>query len=177
MERTAVYPGSFDPITVGHLDVIERAARLFDRVIVAVMHNPAKKGCFPVAERLRLIEAATAHLPGVTVDAWDGLLAEYVQRTGAACVVRGLRGVADYESEQNMAQVNALLLPGLETVFLTARPEHGCVSSSVVREAASFGADISAFVPAAIAEDVRAHFGLNEAAQTISGGGVENDQA
>ena len=160
MERTAVYPGSFDPITVGHLDVIERAAKLFDRVIVAVMHNPAKQGSFPVAERLMLIGKATAHLPNVTVDAWDGLLAEYMRRTGAACVVRGLRGVSDFESEKNMAQVNAQLLPGLETVFLTAKPEHICVSSSVVREAASFGADVRAFVPEAIAADVAAHFGL-----------------
>lgn len=158
MQRTAVYPGSFDPITVGHLDVIERAAKLFDRVVVAVMHNPAKTGSFPVEARLALIAKATAHLPNVTLDAWDGLLAEYVRRTGAACVVRGLRGAADFESESIMAQVNRQLLPGLETVFLTARPEHACVSSSVVREAASFGADISSFVPAAIAEDAAAHF-------------------
>lgn len=158
MERMAVYPGSFDPITLGHLDVIERAARLFDRVVVAVMHNPAKKGCFPVAQRLALISKATAHLPNVTVDAWDGLLVEYVQRTGAACVVRGLRGAADFESESVMAQVNRQLLPGLETVFLAARPEHVHVSSSVVREAAGFGADVGGFVPAAIAADVAEHF-------------------
>lgn len=159
MERLAVYPGSFDPITVGHIDVIARASALFDRVIVAVMHNPAKQGCFPVGERLRLIRKATAHLQNVEVDGWDGLLAEYVRRTGAVCVVRGLRSVNDFESEWNMAQVNAQLLPGLETVFLTARPEHMCISSSVVREAAGFGADVSAFVPEAIAEDVKAHFG------------------
>lgn len=158
MARIAVYPGSFDPITVGHLDVIERAASLFDGVIVAVMHNPAKKGCFPVEERAEMIRRATAHLPGVRVDAWDGLLAEYMHRTGAACVVRGLRAVSDFETEMLMAQVNAQLLPGLETVFLMTRPEHGCISSSVVREAASFGADVSAFVPTAIAEDVAAHF-------------------
>ena len=156
--RTAVYPGSFDPITVGHVDVIERAAALFDRVIVAVMHNPAKRGCFPMEERLALIGKAVAHLPNVSVDAWDGLLVEYMRRTGADCVVRGLRGVSDFESEMVMAQVNAQLLPGLETVFLMTKPEHGCVSSSVVREAAAFGADISAFVPASIAEDVAAHF-------------------
>lgn len=156
--RTAVYPGSFDPITVGHLDVIERAAALFDRVIVAVMHNPAKRGCFPVEERMRLIRQATAHLPGVTVDAWSGLTAEYARKTGAACLVRGLRGVTDMESEMTLAQVNARLLPGLETVFLMTKPEHGCVSSSVVREAASFGADVSGYVPASIAQDVAEHF-------------------
>ena len=158
MARTAVYPGSFDPVTVGHLDVIERAATLFDRVIVAVMHNPAKRGCFAVQERLELIRKATAHLPNVETDAWDGLRAEYMRQTGADCVVRGLRAVSDFENEMVMAQVNAQLLPGLETVFLMTKPEHGCVSSSVVREAASFGADVSAFLPAAIAEDVAAHF-------------------
>ncbi len=158
MARTAVYPGSFDPVTLGHLDVIERAAKLFDRMVVAVMHNPAKTGSFPVAQRIALLRKATAHLPGVTIDAWDGLLAEYMRRTGADCVVRGLRAVSDFESEMVMAQVNAQLLPGLETVFLMTKPEHGCISSSVVREAASFGADISAFVPAAIAEDVAEHF-------------------
>lgn len=158
MARVAVYPGSFDPITVGHLDVIERAAALFDRVIVAVMHNPAKRGCFALEERLEMIRRATAHLPGVTVDAWDGLLAEYMRRTGADCVVRGLRAVSDFESEMVMAQVNAQLLPGLETIFLMTKPEHACVSSSVVREAASFGADIGAFVPAQIAQQVAAHF-------------------
>lgn len=158
MARTAVYPGSFDPITVGHLDVIERAAALFDRVIVAVMHNPAKRGCFPVEERMRLIGKAVAHLPHVTVDAWDGLTAEYVRRTGADCIVRGLRAVSDFENELVLAQVNAQLLPGLETVFLMTKPEHACISSSVVREAASFGADVSAFVPASIAGDVAEHF-------------------
>ena len=158
MARICVYPGSFDPVTTGHLDVIRRAASLFDEVIVAVMHNPAKRGCFPMDERLTLIGKAVAHLPNVSVDAWDGLLADYMRRTGADCVVRGLRAVSDFENEMVMAQVNAQLLPGLETVFLMTRPEHGCVSSSVVREAASFGADVSAFVPAAIAEDVAAHF-------------------
>lgn len=158
MARTAVYPGSFDPITVGHVDVIERAAALFDQVIVAVMHNPAKTGCFPFDQRMALIRKATAHLPNVRVDAWDGLLAEYMRQSGADCVVRGLRAVSDFENELVMAQVNAQLLPGLETVFLMTKPEHGCVSSSVVREAASFGADVCGFVPAAIAEDVKEHF-------------------
>ena len=158
MERICVYPGSFDPVTVGHLDVIERAARLFDRVIVAVMHNPAKRGCFTVEERTALIRRSAAGMDNVTVDAWDGLLVEYVRKTGACAVVRGLRAVSDFENEMVMAQVNAKLLPGMETVFLMTKPEHGCVSSSVVREAASFGADISAFVPEPIVQDVQAHF-------------------
>ena len=158
MMRTAVYPGSFDPITVGHLDVIERAAALFDRVVVAVMHNPAKRGCFPVEQRLALIRASAGHLPNVTVDCWDGLTVDYVRQTGAVCLVRGLRGVSDFESESLLAQVNERLLPGLETVFLLSKPEHACVSSSVVREAASFGADVRGFVPEAIAAEVEEHF-------------------
>ncbi|MGN0761987.1 MAG: pantetheine-phosphate adenylyltransferase, partial [Aristaeellaceae bacterium] len=102
MERICVYPGSFDPITIGHMDVIRRACALFDRVIVAVLHNPAKRGCFPVEERMGLIAKACGELPQVTVDSFDGLLADYMRRTGAACVVRGLRAVSDFETEQTM---------------------------------------------------------------------------
>ncbi len=158
MERLVVYPGSFDPVTLGHEDVIRRASALFDRVIVAVMHNPQKRGCFPVAERLALLKKVAAPYANVTVDGWDGLLVDYVRKTGAAAVVRGLRQVNDFESEMTMAQVNAHLLPGMETVFLMTRPEHGCISSSVVREAASFGADVGDFVPPCIAEDIQRHF-------------------
>ena len=153
-----LYPGSFDPITNGHMDIITRASRLCDELVVAVMHNPAKRGCFTVEERLALIGKAAAHLPNVRVDAWDGLTAEYARRTGASCILRGLRGVSDFESEKTLAQLNARLLQGLETVFLMTKPEHACISSSAVREAASFGADVSAFVPAAIAEEVAARF-------------------
>ena len=158
MARICVYSGSFDPVTTGHLDVIRRAASLFDEVIVAVMHNVNKRGCFPVEERMALIEKAAAEIPNVRVDKWDGLLVDYVRMSGASCVVRGLRAVSDFESEMTMAQVNAQLLEGMETVFLMTKPEHGCISSSVVREAASFGADISAFVPECIAEEIAAHF-------------------
>ena len=158
MARICVYPGSFDPVTTGHMDVIRRAASLFDEVIVAVMHNVNKRGCFPVEERMALIEKAAAEIPNVRVDKWDGLLVDYVRMSGASCVVRGLRAVSDFESEMTMAQVNAQLLEGMETVFLMTKPEHGCISSSVVREAASFGADISAFVPECIAEEIAAHF-------------------
>lgn len=158
MARICVYPGSFDPVTMGHLDVIERAAALFDEVIVAVMHNVNKRGCFPVEQRMALIEQAAARLPNVRVDKWDGLLVDYVRQSGACAVVRGLRAVSDFESEMTMAQVNAQLLPGMETLFLMTKPEHACISSSVVREAASFGADIRAFVPACIAGEVTAHF-------------------
>ena len=153
-ERIAVYPGSFDPATVGHEDMIRRAAALFDRLIVAVLHNPAKRGFFPVEERMRMLEKICAGLPNVTVARWDGLLVELVKREGACAVVRGLRQVSDFETEMTMAQANSRLLPGMETVFLMTRPEQGCISSSVVREIASFGGDVSHFVPACIVDDV-----------------------
>lgn len=158
MERICVYPGSFDPVTLGHEDVIRRAASLFDHVIVAVLHNPHKQGCFPVSQRVALLEKVVAQLPNVSVDVWDGLLVDYVRLKGACAVVRGLRAVSDFESELTMAQVNSHLLPGMETVFLMTKPEHSYISSSVVREAASFGGEISEFVPACILDDVRARF-------------------
>ena len=163
MERVGVYPGSFDPATVGHEDMIRRAARLFDRLIVAVLHNPAKRGFFPVEERVRMLEKITADLPNVTVDRWDGLLVDFMRQTGASAVVRGLRQVSDFETEMTMAQANSRMLPGMETVFLMTRPEQGCISSSVVREIAAFGGDVSPFVPACIAADVMAaHAARNE---------------
>ena len=158
MERICVYPGSFAPVTLGHEDVIRRAAKLFDRLIVAVMHNPQKTGCFSVQERMALLEKLTRDLPNVTIDCWDGLLVDYVRTHQASVVVRGLRAVSDFESELTMAQINSHLLPGMETIFLMTRPEHSCISSSAVREAAAFGADIRDFVPACIAEDVTTHF-------------------
>lgn len=158
MERICVFAGSFDPVTVGHEDVIRRAAKLCDRLLVTVMYNPAKEGCFPVAQRLELLERVTGNIPNVQVDAWDGLMVDYVRKMGASYVVRGLRGTVDFEHEAKLAQVNAKLLPGLETIFLMTKPELGCVSSSVVREAALFGADYSSFVPTCILADVKAHF-------------------
>lgn len=155
MSGIAVYAGSFDPVTIGHADIIRRAAKLCDRLLVTVMYNPSKKGCFSVAERLDFLSRVTEDLPNVEVDAWDGLLVEYVQKMRADFVVRGIRGNADLESESTLAEVNRRLLPGLETVFLMTRPELACISSSVVKEAAMFGADISGFVPESILVDVR----------------------
>ena len=155
-ERIGIYPGSFDPATAGHEDMIRRAALLFDRLIVAVLHNPAKRGAFPVEKRLEMLRKIAAPIPNVTVASWDGLLVDFVRREGACAVVRGLRQVSDFETEMTMAQANSRLLPGMETVFLMTRPEQGCISSSVVREIASFGGDVRPFVPACIAEDVAA---------------------
>lgn len=161
MARTCVFAGSFDPVTVGHLDIIRRAARLCDRLLVTVMYNPAKQGCFTVEERLDFLARATADIPHVEVDAWDGLMVDYVRKMDADFVVRGVRGASDLESETNLAQINSRLLPGLETVFLPTKPELACVSSSAVREAAFFGADFSSFVPPCILVDVKNHFKKN----------------
>jgi pantetheine-phosphate adenylyltransferase len=158
MARTCVFAGSFDPVTVGHLDIIRRAAKLCDRLLVTVMYNPAKQGCFTVEERLDFLARATEDISGVEVDAWDGLMVDYVRKMGADFVVRGVRGAGDLESESNLAQINRYLMPELETVFLPTRPELACVSSSAVREAALFGADFSAFVPVCILADVKHHF-------------------
>lgn len=158
MKRTCVYAGSFDPVTVGHEDIIRRAAALCDQLYVTVMYNLNKQGCFTVAERQKMLSRVTENLPNVQVDAWDGLMVDYVRKVGADFVIRGIRGVGDLESETNLAQINERLMPGLETVFLITRPELACVSSSAVREAALFGADFSSFVPACVYADVKAHF-------------------
>lgn len=158
MARIGVYAGSFDPVTAGHEDIIRRAAKLCDRLLVTVMYNPNKTGCFSVAERLELLAKVTADIPNVEVDAWDGLTIDYVSKMGASFVVRGIRSVRDLEGERDLAEINAKLLPGLETVFLLAKPELGCISSSAVREAALFNADYSSFVPACVLADIKAHF-------------------
>lgn len=158
MPRNYVYAGSFDPVTVGHEDIIRRAAALCDTLHVVVMYNPSKTGCFPVERRVELLRKVTADIPNVMVDSWDGLMVDYVRKVDGAAAVRGLRGMTDFESEANLAQINARLLPGLETVFLMTKPEHACVSSSAVREAALFGADYSSFVPAGILADVMQYF-------------------
>ncbi len=152
--KICVYPGSFDPITNGHLDLIERSAAIFDQVIVAVLHNPAKTGLFSVEKRLELIQKACAHLPNVACDCFDGLLVDYMQRKNAHVVLRGLRGVSDFESECQMAQLNRLMAPKVETLFLPTAPQFSSISSGAVREIGRFGGDISTFVPASIAQDV-----------------------
>lgn len=158
MQRICVYAGSFDPVTVGHEDIIRRAARLCDHLLVTVMFNINKRGEFSVDERLELLRKATADVPNVTVEAWDGLLVDYVRKVGAQYVVRGVRGVSDLEAEQNLAQLNARLLPGLETILLMTKPEFACISSSAVREAAAFRADYSSFVPESVLKEIQAHY-------------------
>ena len=158
MERIGVYAGSFDPVTVGHEDIIRRAAKLCDKLYVTVMYNINKQGCFTVDQRVELLSKVTSSIPNVEVTSWDGLMVDYVRKTGANFVVRGIRGMRDLESERDLADLNARLLPGLETIFLLSKPELGCISSSAVREAALFGADYSRFVPSCILDDIQAHF-------------------
>lgn len=145
--RIAVCPGSFDPITVGHLDIIERASKLFDKVIVLVSFNRSKnKAVFSTKERIEMIIAVTRGIDNVVVDCYDGLLADYLKMTGAEVIVKGLRAVSDFEYEFQMALANKKLYNDAETVFLTTAGENMFLSSSVVKEIASFGGDISDFV-------------------------------
>ena len=152
--RIAVCPGSFDPVTKGHLDIITRAAKLFDRVIVLVSINRAKQTSFDVKERLELLQAATEGIENVVVDANDGLLADYVAQSGACAIVKGLRAISDFDYEFQMALTNRKMEPDAETVFLTSSSEMMYLSSSMVRQIARFGGDISPFVPDCILETV-----------------------
>ena len=145
--RIAVCPGSFDPVTLGHLDIILRASKLFDKVIILVSVNPGKTASFTSEERVEMIRAVTSDIPNVETDVFDGLLADYVKKTGAIAIVKGLRAVSDFEYEFQMALTNKKLYPDAETVFLTTKAENMYLSSSVVKQIASFGGDISHFVP------------------------------
>ena len=147
MRRLAVYPGSFDPPTLGHLDVIERAAQLFEELVVAVGTNPAKDPFLSVEARVEGLRLCTQGMSNVKAAAFPGLLADFVQSLGADAIVRGLRTSADFEFEFHMATANRNLVHDLETVFLMSRPEHSYLSSSIVREVATLGGDYSAMVP------------------------------
>jgi len=152
---TAIYPGSFDPITLGHLDIIKRAAKIFERVVVCVMVNGEKSPMFSLEERRDMIARVTARFPNVEVDWSDGLLAEYAAGYDNPTIVKGLRAMSDFESEFQMAHINRKLNPELDTLFLTAREKYTYLSSSIVKEMSRYGADISDFVPAEILEDIK----------------------
>ncbi len=147
-KRTAIYPGSFDPLTNGHLAIIQRGLKVFDRLVVAVANNPEKRPLFSVDERKRMIEEAVGDDDRVEVDSFDALLVEYVRRKGIHTVLRGLRAVSDFEYEFQIANMNRHLLPDLETVFVMTGEDYFFVSARLVREVATFGGDVSAFVPA-----------------------------
>jgi pantetheine-phosphate adenylyltransferase len=156
MRRLAVYPGSFDPPTLGHLDVIERAATLFDEIIVGVGRNSSKTPLLSPEERIEAIRQSTSHLNNVRVEGFSGLLIEYVNSVGSHAIVRGLRATADFEYEFQMAMVNRRLSSEVETVFLMTRWEYSYLSSSIVKEVATLGGDFSQMVPAAVAPIIEA---------------------
>jgi pantetheine-phosphate adenylyltransferase len=150
MIRSAIYPGTFDPITLGHLDVMRRAACVFDRLVVAVAEVPRKNLWFDLNERLAMVKDATTQMPTIEVVSFDGLLVEFARRQGIGILVRGLRAFSDFEYEFQMALSNRKLAPDVETVFLMASDTYSYVSSSVVREVAELGGDISVLVPAGV---------------------------
>jgi pantetheine-phosphate adenylyltransferase len=145
--RTAIYPGSFDPLTNGHLDVVQRAAKLFDRVVVAVAKNEDKHPLFTLGERLVLVKQVVRHLPGVETDTFDGLLIEYVVSRKAHAIVRGLRAVSDFEFEFQLALMNRKLNENIETIFMMPKDTYTFLSSRIVKEIARLGGDVGAFVP------------------------------
>lgn len=155
-KRIAVYPGSFDPVTFGHRDIIQRASLLFDRVIVLVSVNAVKNPSFTAVERVKMLDKITKNVDNVVVDVWDGLLVDYIKQVDACAIIKGLRAVSDFEYEFQMALANKILYDGAETVFLTTSSENMYLSSSVVKQIASFGGDISHFVPECILEDIKA---------------------
>lgn len=161
--RRAVCPGSYDPATNGHLDIIERAAGIFDEVIIAVMVNKTKQGLFTVPERIEMLTDVTAHLPGVRVDSWHGLLVDYCRRNDVAVITKGLRAVSDFDYEIQMAQMNQQL-SGVETLFMPTNPLWSFLSSSLVKEVAAYGGDVAHLVPDVVHRRLLARFAEQRAA-------------
>jgi pantetheine-phosphate adenylyltransferase len=154
----ALIPGSFDPVTYGHMGIVERTARQFDDVLVAVVRQPLKpQVLFNVEQRVEMLNQVTAHLPGVRVDSFEGLLVDYATRNGVQAIVKGLRAVSDFDYELQMAQMN-YRLSGVETLFMPTAPEHSFLSSSIVREVARFGGDVSSMVPPEVAARLKERF-------------------
>ena len=162
--RRAIYPGSFDPVTFGHQDIIERSSAIFDELIVGVLNNSAKNSLFSLDERVSMLRELTKDIPNVKVDSFDGLLVDYMKTCGATIIVRGLRAVTDFEYELQIAQTNHVENPEVETVFLTTNLKYSYLSSSVVREFAAYGGDISKFVPENVRKRVFEKFNLKERA-------------
>ncbi len=146
--KRAIYPGSFDPLTMGHLDMIERSAKIVDELVIGVLNNSAKNSLFSLDERVSMIKEMTESMPNVTVASFDGLLVDYMKEINATIIVRGLRAVTDFEYELQIAQTNHVENPEVETIFLTTSLQYSYLSSTIVKEFASYGGDISKFVPA-----------------------------
>ena len=173
--RIAVCPGSFDPVTKGHLDIITRASKLFDKVIVAVSVNVDKHASFTLEERVNLIRLCTEDIPNLEFDVVDELLANYIKRVGACAIVKGLRAVSDFEYEFQMALANKKLYPDAETVFLTTRHQNRYLSSSLVKQIAGFGGDVSDFVPHQIHEIVAKRLLISRETKAEKTGGIKDE--
>jgi len=152
--KIAVYPGSFDPVTKGHLDILERASKMFDRVIIAVLKNNAKKSCMPTSDRVELIKKSIEEmdLDNVEVGSFEGLTVDYARQVGAKFLIRGLRAVSDFEYEMQLSQTNQAIAPEIGTVFLITKPKYNFISSGIVKELSSLGQDVSKFVPKSVVE-------------------------
>ena len=153
--KSAIYAGSFDPVTLGHLDIIKRSSEIFDEIIVGVLVNSAKSPLFSVEERVNMLEEATKELPNCRIQAFSGLLVDFAKEMNTNVIVRGLRAVTDFEYELQIAQSNRIVAPEIDTVFLTTNLAYSYLSSSIVKEYASYGEDISPFVPACVIERVQ----------------------
>ena len=159
MQRVAIYPGSFDPVTNGHIDIVERGLKLFDKIIVAILHNPAKKSLFTVEERAELLTVCLKNNPAIEIDAFDGLLVDYADKRKAHAILRGLRAVSDFEYEFQLALMNRRLNREVQTVFLMTGMRWIFTSSSIIKEAAQFGGNINGMVPAEVNKRLKEKFG------------------
>ena len=158
----AIYPGSFDPVTLGHLDIIQRAARNCDELIVGVLNNKSKSPLFTVEERVAMLKDVVRNIPNVRIMAFSGLLVDFAREQGAHCIIRGLRAITDFEYELQMAQTNSILNKEIDTMFLTASNDYSYLSSTTVKEIASFGGDIKQFVPREVCDKVYENYGIKE---------------
>ena len=154
MSRIAIYPGSFDPVTFGHLDIMQRASQTVDELVVAVLENHAKIALFSVEERVKMLKIITKDYPNVRVESFHGLLVDFAREQGAGFIIRGLRAITDFDYELQMAQTNRIMAPGIDTIFFATNLEYAYLSSTTVKEVASYGGDITKFVPESVARAV-----------------------
>lgn len=159
--KKAIYPGSFDPVTLGHLDVIERSSKMVDHLIVGVLNNNTKSPLFSVEERVNMLKDVTSHLPNVEIVSFSGLLVDFMEQNNIGVTIRGLRAVTDFEYELQMAQTNHATNPNVDTIFLTTNLKYAYLSSSIVKEVARYGGDISKFVPDIVKEMVYKKYGID----------------